>query len=70
MKIAILVMVAALAMGCATLDRIGPACRVLLAEDICDTVDVISDIVEDTQGVIDTVTGDEEQEVGDVTPGS
>lgn len=49
-------------LACNTLNRVAPLCRVLLAPDLCDAVDVVSDVVEDTREAIDVVTGEEETE--------
>lgn len=48
--------------GCATLNRIGPACRIVMAKSICDAVDIVSDVVKDTQDAVDAVTGEEVEE--------
>ncbi len=61
MKFLLVVLLSSLAFGCNTLNRVAPLCRVILAPDLCEAVDVVSDVVEDTREAIDTVTGEEEE---------
>ncbi len=54
----ILSIVATLALSCATIDRFGPLCELVLAKQVCDSMDIIGAVVQDTGDL----TGEDESE--------
>lgn len=57
-----LILLASLSLGCATLNRFEPLCKVALSPQVCEALDVFGDLVTDVREAGDLVMGEDEAE--------
>ncbi len=59
-RILVTIAIGAFGLGCATLDRLSPSCRLVLSDSLCDAVDVYGAVRKDIEDTSDAILGDDE----------